>query len=135
MLSFDEVFLSKSYYLFMRKTLSSIDRNGIPLQKFLIKLYFNKGVVKLMKFLNIRPKLRLVFLASYLATAVWIMVKKFSFIYIVAGLLFLFGCYISLVKAEVIKDSRADNIDNFSFDFVSFIIILVLVFDIVFSVL
>lgn len=88
-----------------------------------------------MKFLNIRPKLRLVFLASYLVTAVWIMVKKFSFIYIVAGLLFLFGCYISLVKAEVIKDSRADNIDNFSFDFVSFIIILVLVFDIVFSVL
>ena len=75
MLSFDEVFLSKSYYLFMRKTLSSIDRNGIPLQKFLIKLYFNKGVVKLMKFLNIRPKLRLVFLASYLATAEVILPK------------------------------------------------------------
>jgi hypothetical protein len=88
-----------------------------------------------MNFLNKNPIIRLTFLITYLATAVWIIIKDFAWLNILVALLMLFGCYIALVKSGVIKDTNADSINNFYFDFLSIVIAAILLIDIILKAL
>ena len=47
----------------------------------------------------------------------------------------LFGCYIALVKSEVIKNKNADGVDNLKFDIMSIIITAYLLIDILSKIL
>lgn len=84
-----------------------------------------------MFFFNKYPIFRLILTAIYLFAAVWIVIKDFIFFNIIFGLLMLFGCYISIIKSGLKKDVKADGINDFSFDFLSLVIFIYLIVDIV----
>jgi hypothetical protein len=83
-----------------------------------------------MSFFNKNPVIRLIFVVTYLATAVWIVIKDFAWLNIFFALLMLFGCYVALVKSGVIKDTKANSINNFHFDILSIAITGFLLIDI-----
>lgn len=68
-----------------------------------------------MKFFEKRPLLRLIFLPVYLTLAVLLVLEP-SFINILIALIMLFYCYVTLVKAGIIKSETAANIKSFGFD-------------------
>lgn len=74
--------------------------------------------------------MRVIFFATYLATAVWIVVKDFAVLNIFFSLFMLFGCYVALVKSGVIKDKKADSINNLHFDVLSIVTTAILLIDI-----
>lgn len=83
-----------------------------------------------MSFLNKHPVVRVTFFVTYLATAVWIVVKEFAWLNIFFSLLMLFGCYVALVKSGVIKDKKTDSINELHFDVLSIVTTVFLVVDI-----
>ncbi len=81
-----------------------------------------------MNFLNKNPLARLTFFITYLVISVWIVFDDFAWLNILFTLPVLLCCYITLVKSGVLKDKKADSIDNYGFDVVSIIATIVIVF-------
>lgn len=69
---------------------------------------------------------RLIFAFFYFILFIYI-VRDFSWPNIFISLIMLFCCYISLVKANLIKDLNANGINNNAFDVISIIGIICLI--------
>lgn len=74
-----------------------------------------------MNWIEKRPVFRLIFSVVYLMLAVLFIYNNFTWVNSILSLIMIFGCYISLVKAKIIKDPNARNINNYNFDFISII--------------
>jgi len=88
-----------------------------------------------MRFFNKYPITRLIFFLIYLVAAVWFVVRDFAWLNIIIVPIMLFACYISIIKSGLKKDVKADGINNFSFDFLSLVIMIYLSIDIVFKLI
>ena len=78
------------------------------------------------------PALRLLFVFTYIAFAVYILIDNFAWLNGIFSLLMLFGSYISLVKSKIIRDKNANKISDFMFDLLSILITIFLIINIIF---
>lgn len=81
-----------------------------------------------MNWFNKKPRRRLLFFATYLLSGVWLAAGSIQplVLKVLCICIALFGSYISLVKADVLKDTFARSISNFKFDFLSISILVAL---------
>ena len=80
-----------------------------------------------MNFFNKYPIFRLFFAGIYLISAVVEVLENISLLGIVLGMVYLFGCYISVVKSGCLRDYNAKAVNNLSFDILSCIILIQLI--------
>lgn len=83
-----------------------------------------------MKFFNEKPLFRLCFFAAYITAAICGIID-FTFPGILFSLVMLFCCYVTLVKAGILKNEFISEIKSSGFDFISVALSVIIIIDVI----